>query len=430
MKKIVAGFVTLTVAAWLLNLAVNPPAVNVKALVHETLYLSGLLAWGFATMAVVIAARPAWLEGITGTPLDKLYKWHKTLGIAAAVLTVLHFFSKDIFGPLVRLITTAPSPKPAAAELTGFAAFWADLRGFAETSAEIAVYAGLVLLAVTFLSRLRYSGWLSTHRLFSVIYLVLAVHAVRLTDAADWATPFGFINAAVTLTGVWYSIELLVFGAGRAKSVAGSVTRVGHHEGLSEITVLPARPMTVHRGQFAFLRTKGHEKHPFSIASVNDDGSVTFVVKGLGDYTREAVPAIRVGESVILEGPWGDFRPDFSKDEQLWLAGGAGIAPFCAWLQEAARHAHGAIRLVWCIRSRETEPMLENVRRLAREAGVTLEVVESQKRRLDVGRLFAGAVPQTLALCAGTGLSAAVSKAYVAAGGSERGIRREHFDWR
>ena len=58
MKKIVAGFVTLTVAAWLLNLAVNPPAVNVKALVHETLYLSGLLAWGFATMAVVIAARP------------------------------------------------------------------------------------------------------------------------------------------------------------------------------------------------------------------------------------------------------------------------------------------------------------------------------------------------------------------------------------
>ena len=85
--------------------------MNVKALVHETLYLSGLLAWGFATMAVVIAARPAWLEGITGTPLDKLYKWHKTLGIAAAVLTVLHFFSKDIFGPLVRLITTAPAPQ-------------------------------------------------------------------------------------------------------------------------------------------------------------------------------------------------------------------------------------------------------------------------------------------------------------------------------
>ena len=77
-----------------------------------------------------------------------------------------------------------------------------------------------------------------------------------------------------------------------------------------------------------------------------------------------------------------------------------------------------------------TEPVLEKVRRPAREAGVTLEVVESQKRRLDVGRLFAGAVPQTLALCAGTGLSAAVSKAYVAAGGSERGIRREHFDWR
>ena len=84
MRKIVFGFCALTVATWLLNLGFNPPAMNGRGLTHEVFFLNGVLAWGLMAMAIVIAARPAWLEKVTATPLDELYKWHRTLGIWAA----------------------------------------------------------------------------------------------------------------------------------------------------------------------------------------------------------------------------------------------------------------------------------------------------------------------------------------------------------
>ena len=93
MRKIVFGFCALTVATWLLNLGFNPPAMNGRSLTHEVFFLNGVLAWGLMAMAIVIAARPAWLEKVTATPLDELYKWHRTLGIWAAVLTL---FSQQV----------------------------------------------------------------------------------------------------------------------------------------------------------------------------------------------------------------------------------------------------------------------------------------------------------------------------------------------
>lgn len=430
MKRIIWGFCIAATAAWAINLGVNPPPMNAKALSHEILYFNGLLAWGFMAMAVVIAARPAWLEKVTGTPLDELYRWHKFLGIAAAVLTVIHYFSKTLFGPIVRALASSTAPKAAAVELAGFDAFWAGLRSFAVTSSEIAVYAGAVLLILSFVGSVRYSRWLASHRLFAVLFLVLAVHSIRLMDPADALTPFGLLNIAVTAAGAYYAAVILVRGAGHQKTIPAVVTAVDHRAGLSQITVRPVRPLSVRHGEFAFLVADGREKHPFSIAEISGDGTISFAVKHRGDYTSSVVPALAEGDEVVVEGPWGHFLPDFSTDRQLWLAGGVGIAPFCAWLQEAAAHTHGGIRLVWCIRSKEGEPMFEKVEKLAREARVTLEVVESKKKRLDAGSLFVKGTPDTLALCAGAGLSAVVTKAYAAAGGRADRIRREHFNWR
>lgn len=430
MRKIIIGFCALTTAAWLLNLWILPPAVNGRSLTHEFFYFNGVLAWGFMAMAIIIAARPAWLEKVTSTPLDELYKWHKTLGIWAAVFTLIHYFSKTLVKPVLALFTLEPVQKVAKGELAGFDAFWSWLRGFAVTSSEWATWIGLALLVISFVSLVRYHKWLFTHKLFSVIFLVLSIHAIRLMDPADALTPFGLINILVTIAGCIYSIELLVRGAGAEKSVTGQIVDCRAGSGITRVTVKPDTPMGFERGEFAFLRTPGHEKHPFSVMAVNDDGTLTFAVKALGDYTAKAVPQLKSGEAVIIEGPWGHFTPDFTAARQLWLAGGVGIAPFCAWLQDAAKHAHGAIRLVWCIKSREREPMFGEVERLAKAAGVTLDVYESAKSRLNAASLFEGALPQTVALCAGEGLSSAVKNAYVQAGGSAENVRKEHFKWR
>ena len=430
MRKIVYGFCALTVAAWLLNLGINPPAMNGRGITHEIFFLNGVLAWGLMAMAIVIAARPAWLEKVTQTPLDKLYKWHKTLGIWAAVLTAWHFFTKTLTAPLLSLMTLEPVPKIVRGELAGWDAFWSWLRGFAVTSSEWVTLLGLVLFVVSFVSYVRYHKWLATHKLFSVIFLVLTIHCIRLMDVADIFTPFGMINIAVTVIGTVYSIELLFRGAGRQKSTLGSIAAIETCGDMSLIAVKPNKNLEIRPGEFAILRTSGHEKHPFSVAGVNDDGTIRFAVKALGDYTSEDVPNLKVGEQVIVEGPWGRFTPDFSKSNQLWLAGGIGIAPFCAWMQEAARSAHGTIRLIWCIKSKEGDPMHVKVVDLAKKAGVKLEIYESAKSRLNVASLFDSTVPDTVALCASDSLASAVSQAYLRAGGRLEQVRKEHFSWR
>ena len=62
--------------------------------------LTGILAIGCMSLAMLLALRPRWLEGWLGG-LDKMYRLHKWLGIGALVLSVLHWLVTK--GPVGRL---------------------------------------------------------------------------------------------------------------------------------------------------------------------------------------------------------------------------------------------------------------------------------------------------------------------------------------
>lgn len=439
MQRIVWGFAALTTAAWIFGLWAEPPAMNGRGISHEVFYWNGVLAWGFMAMAIVIAARPAWLERVTKTPLDALYRWHRTLGFWALGLSVVHWVTKTLMQPILALMTLEPVPKIVRGELAGFDLFWSQIRPFAVDSSIWATAIALLLGAMVFVKAIRYSKWLLWHKLFSVLFILLSVHSIRLMDPADAFLPLGWINIAVTLVGLRYSAVLLVRGAGREKTVKAAVTDVRVDRDVTLLTVRPEKPLSVRPGEFAFLATDGEEKHPFSVASVRPDGTLLFAVKALGDYTTNTVPTIAVGDVVSVEGPWGAFTPAFleadGKDgshHEVWVAGGVGIAPFYAWLESAAKRKNAApcAKLVWCIRDRAAEPLFGRIEWLARKAGVSLDVVESKTARLDAAALFREGLPESLALCAGTGLSNAVIDAYLKAGGKRSAVRREHFDWR
>lgn len=439
MQRIVWAFTALTTAAWLFGLWVDPPALNGRGVTHEVFYWNGVLAWGFMAMAIVIAARPAWLERVTKTPLDELYRWHRTLGFWALGLSVVHWVTKTLMQPILSLMTLDPVPKIVRGELAGFDLFWSQIRPFAVDSSIWATAIALLLGAMVFVKAIRYSKWLLWHKLFSVLFILLSVHSIRLMDPADAFLPLGWINIAVTLVGLRYSAVLLVRGAGREKTVKAAVTDVRVDRDVTLLTVRPEKPLSVRPGEFAFLATDGEEKHPFSVASVRPDGTLLFAVKALGDYTTNTVPTIAAGDVVSVEGAWGAFTPAFleadGKDgshHEVWVAGGIGIAPFYAWLESAAKRKNAApcAKLVWCIRDRAAEPLFGRIEWLARKAGVSLHVVESKIARLDAAALFREGLPESLALCAGTGLSNAVIDAYLKAGGKRSAVRREHFDWR
>lgn len=439
MRRIVWGFVAATTAAWLFGLWADPPAMNGRGISHEVFYWNGVLAWGFMAMAIVIAARPAWLERVTKTPLDELYRWHRTLGFWALGLSVVHWVTKTLMQPILSLMTLEPVPKIVRGELAGFDLFWSQIRPFAVDSSIWVTAIALLLGAMVFVKAIRYSKWLLWHKLFSVLFILLSVHSIRLMDPADAFLPLGWINIAVTLVGLRYSAVLLVRGAGREKTVKAAVTDVRVDRDVTLLTVRPEKPLSVRPGEFAFLATDGEEKHPFSVASVRPDGTLLFAVKALGDYTTNTVPTIAAGDVVSVEGPWGAFTPAFLEGDaqkkprhEVWVAGGIGIAPFYAWLESAAKEENAApyAKLVWCIRDRTAEPLFGQVEWLAKKAGVDLRVVESKTARLDAAALFREGLPESLALCAGAGLSSAVIDAYLKAGGERSAVRREHFDWR
>jgi predicted ferric reductase len=432
MKKIVFGFTLLTIAAWAFGLWITPPAPNARAVAHEAFYVTGTLAWGWMAIAIMIAARPAWLERVTGVPLDRLYAWHKWLGVAAIVLSVVHWFAKPLAAPIIAMMTLEPVPKIAhgGANVSGLAALWGVLRPVAtESSIWLTVIAVLLGLAA-FVRRIGYGTWFKTHRLFSIIFLLLTLHSIRLMDEADFMTPFGWINIAVTIIGAWYSIRVLFFGAGSGKTVNGTVESVESVGGVTSLRIKPEKKLDLKPGMFVFIKTGREQKHPFSVAGTDGKGGVELLIKALGDYTSETVPALKPGDPVKIEGGWGYFAPDFSDAKQVWAAAGIGIAPFCAWLKAADGKKLANVRLLWCVKSKKEEPLYERVVKLCQEAGVQLEVYESRGLRLDPATLFTDSRPEKLAVCAKPKLAEGIIAAWKKAGGSEAAVLRENFVWR
>lgn len=95
---------------WILGLWCFPPNFDARSYTHEIFYITGAIAWLWMAICLVIAARPSWIEKVFRLPLDRLYVFHKWLGFAAVAMAFVHYFVKDIFGPILRLIWTLPKP--------------------------------------------------------------------------------------------------------------------------------------------------------------------------------------------------------------------------------------------------------------------------------------------------------------------------------
>jgi predicted ferric reductase len=144
----VGTFVFLT-AMWLLSL--SPGAFADFWSTRSTLiYYTGILAIGFMSAGVMLAARPVQVEGALGG-LDKFYRLHKWLGIAAALLAVVHWLLEIVPRWMVRQ-GWLERPERGGGQgqgqgATGFQPF-PDLREIAADLGEWSLYVLLVLIAL------------------------------------------------------------------------------------------------------------------------------------------------------------------------------------------------------------------------------------------------------------------------------------------
>ena len=94
-------------------------------------------------------------------------------------------------------------------------------------------------------------------------------------------------------------------------------------------------------GQFAlvYIEAKdGWHRHPFTIASSPDEGVVRVTVKALGDYTSSLRDLLEPGMPAVIGGPHGRFNHAKGTRDQIWIAGGVGVAPFLSWMRALEVH--------------------------------------------------------------------------------------------
>lgn len=369
---------------------------NFRAWRDLLIQYSGLLGIGVMSVGMVLALRPSWLESTLGG-LDKMYRLHKWMGIAGLTLAITHWLI--IKGPkwLTNLGLLERQPKGPKSKIPDpdlLQQFFSGQRGLAKDLGEWSFYAAIILIVIALVKWFPYRYFFKTHRLLALVYLLLAWHSVVLLNYSDWKSPVGLMLAVLLASGVYGAVMVLFRKVAIHRQRIGEVASIRSFDALktTEINIQFRDRWPGHRsGQFAFLTLHEREgAHPFTIASAwANDGKITFIIKALGDYTRNLSKSVHIGDVVKVEGPYGQFTFRGNQPRQIWVGAGIGITPFISRLQHLQSNPDGKQIDLFYVTSMLDDQAVKLIENEAQVAGVTLHVITSQRDgRLDANRIM------------------------------------------
>jgi len=372
---------------------------------HELVLLSGVQLMSVMSAAMLLAARPSWLEKpLNG--LDKMYGLHKQLGIAAGLLLACHWLIKLSPKLVMAMEWAAPKLKHGKGAKD-------PLMSLAKDMGEWAAWAVLAMVILALLRAVPYRLWRKVHKLFAPLYLMGVFHTLILMPKSLWFSPVGALMAALLGIGSICAIYSLSGKIGSRKQVSGQI---------SQITALPANQLEVicqmnstwpehQAGQFALLNFDPKEgSHPYTIASApRKSDELRFIIKSLGDYTSTLSSTLKVGQRIKVEGPYGCFDGGKNMQRQAWIAGGIGITPFLAWL-ESPSFSNAQIDFYYCVKNAAEATRLDEIQTACLAKNIHLHLIESDLgQRLNITQIQ----PETLAdiwYCGPQSLGSAISE--------------------
>lgn len=431
-------FVTLS-ALWLLADNVLTADYGFFALRNALVNYSGIIAMGAMSTCMILALRSTRIEAFLDG-LDKVYRLHKWLGVAALVFSIIHWLWVKVpkwmvgWGWLVR-----PAKKPAAEQTVAIFNFFQSQRRLAEDIGEWALYAAVILIVLALLKRFPYRLFFKTHRLLAIVYLFLVYHSLVLMKFTYWGSVIGPLMAVLLLSGSIAAFVVLFRKVGSRRQVVGEIEALEHHQDnrVLRVSLMLKGPWTGHQaGQFAFVTfDKSEGPHPFTISSAwRGDGKLDFHIKGIGDYTQTLPDTLKKGDLVDVEGPYGCFDFNSTKPAQIWVAGGIGITPFIARMRALAQAGNEKnIDLFYCTKAPD-EGFINYVRCLSEQAKVHLHLLVTTKDGyLDAERICQQ-VPQwrgaDVWFCGPAGFGQSLRSALVTKGLSADCFHNELFDMR
>lgn len=280
--------------------------------------ITGIFAYVWLTFTFILTARPKRVETSLGQ--DSLIKFHIIMGWVITSLVFLHMV-------LTMMSSNADFPASAVLMSGGFIV--------------------LLLLALLFLAKkpepgktlaIRFNISTIIHNFTMLLTLMLWGHVFRAKTSNDFLVLKILYSVHFLIAlGFWsYHKFLRRF---LLQKVAYELTEIRKESQDIWSLVLTGpndKIMAFEEGQFGYISIiqKGFPKefHPFSFASSPRESKITIMIKELGDYTSR-LGELKTGSQVLLDGPYGTFKPlQGSLEELVFIAGGVGITPFLSSL--------------------------------------------------------------------------------------------------
>jgi predicted ferric reductase len=415
---------------FLIALAAISSAVVVAAIPRADWFSSaamslsaGVAALSMMGMAALLGSRWRWVEGLFGG-LDRVYEVHKWLGVWALALASVH------------LVFKAGAPGWDTAPILALPPYWTRL-------VRQLSYVALGLIVLLALNRkIPYGTWRWWHKLSGPLFLVVVLHWLSFKSPIALASPGGAWLALCATLGVAGAAWKLLLYPFFSRHAEYRVTAVTPGPSSVRLDLAPVgRGISFAPGQFGFLRLLEpglREPHPFTLASAGGaDQPVQFVIRALGDYTGKLVAEAAPGMHAEVFAPFGHFRREPSAGVfEVWIAGGVGLSPFIAWLQDEQAEGLERVTLFNLQTPGREFPGMDELGALARRRGVDwVPVYEGPaasafRERLAwlVGQV--GSARLTISFCGPAGLLAAVRDEMARHGIPASRLRYELFEFR
>jgi predicted ferric reductase len=372
---LLAGVVVNVAITWALFFTADPSKNGIIA-VAKFVGLHLALA---VILQLVLIARLPWLDRRIG--MDRLTAWHRWVGLTIFWLVLLH--------PTLMIVGYARYENLTVPEqFLSFAGVFATLMGMLAAGTIIVV---IILSTRAARRRLSYEAWHAVHMFLYVAVTLALIHQAlepsffreSLITLVYWTLLWGLAIAALIVGRIVTPLRLNARHRLRvAKVVPESDNVASVYVSGRDLDRLQARP-----GQFFIWRFLGYnswwQANPFSISAAPDGQHLRLTPKAVGT-TSAGLRHVPVGTRVFVEGPYGAFTSrQRSRDSTLLIAGGIGITPIRALLEELT----GPVTVLYRVHGMADAVLLQELEELARGQSARVQVL--------TGRTGAGNPPNT-----------------------------------
>lgn len=411
---------------WLGMLPLGQRFANFSTTFRSLGQICSLLGFSLFAVNLILITRIKFLDKLF-LGLDKVYKDHHNLGGIALVLLLFH----PVF------LATGLLPIAPKTSLSFFLPL--ELQRIDLLTGKTALFSMIILLAITFYTKLPYHIWKLTHKLLGFVFPIVMIHILFVNSdvSSNGLLKFYlFFLSFLAIAGFVYRAVLGRYVVKRKEYVIKTVTFFT--EKILEIVFSPLNDkIQFNPGQFIYLKIPdiSNEDHPFSIISSGNQNEFSLLIKKEGDYTNKLSKELK-GKKALIEGPFGNFNYSHYVDKkQIWIAGGIGLAPFLSFAFDLEnRKGNINIDLFYSVRDESELVYLKQLKEIEKlKTGFKIyPYISSKQGRLNVNfiRQFSNNCDSVIFICGPALMMSDLKKQFIQKGVSPKLINLEDFNYK